>query len=45
MAGMLINARFVEKEFAAGRGPDPATMDVALGGAGGGEENRDPLAD
>lgn len=45
MPSMLINARFVEKAFAEGRGPDPATMDVALGGPGGGEENADPLAD
>ena len=45
MVGMLINARHVEKAFAEGKGPDPATMDVALGGAGGGEENRDPLQD
>jgi hypothetical protein len=41
--GAMVGARIAEKAFAEGRGPHPATMDQALGGAGGGEENRDPL--
>jgi hypothetical protein len=44
LAGMLINSRAEERAFAAGRGPDPATRDNSTGGAGGGEENTDPLA-
>lgn len=43
LAGMLINSRAEERAFAAGRGPDPATRDNATGGAGGGEDNTDPL--
>jgi hypothetical protein len=43
MVGMLSDTRAMEREFAEGRGPDPATRDIALGGAGGGEENQDPL--
>jgi hypothetical protein len=43
MVGMLSDTRAMEREFAGGRGPDPATRDIALGGAGGGEENQDPL--
>jgi hypothetical protein len=44
LAGMLINSRAEERAFAEGRGPDPATRDNSTGGAGGGEENTDPLA-
>jgi hypothetical protein len=44
MIGMLSDARAEEHAFAEGRGPDPATRDIALGGAGGGPENLDPLA-
>ena len=44
MSGMLINSRSEERDFALGRGPDPATRDNATGGAGGGEANTDPLA-
>ena len=47
MAGMLLGARYDERAFAEGRGPDPATMDWDTqpeGGAGGGPENVDPLA-
>jgi hypothetical protein len=43
MAGMLINSRAEERAFAQGKGPDPATRDNSTGGAGGGEENTDPL--
>jgi hypothetical protein len=43
MAGMLINSRAEERAFAEGKGPDPATRDNSTGGAGGGEENTDPL--
>jgi hypothetical protein len=43
MVGMLSDTRAVERAFAEGRGPDPATQDIALGGAGGGEDNLDPL--
>jgi hypothetical protein len=43
MVGMLADTRAMELAFAEGRGPDPATRDVALGGAGGGAENLDPL--
>jgi len=44
MVGMLSDSRAEEHAFAEGRGPDPATRDIALGGAGGGAENLDPLA-
>jgi hypothetical protein len=44
MSGMLINSRSEERDFALGRGPDPATRDNSTGGAGGGEANADPLA-
>jgi len=44
MSGMLTNSRSEERAFAQGRGPDPATRDNSTGGAGGGEENTDPLA-
>jgi hypothetical protein len=44
LAGMLINSRSEERAFAQGKGPDPATRDNSTGGAGGGEENTDPLA-
>jgi hypothetical protein len=44
MIGMLSDARAEEHAFAEGRGPDPATRDIALGGAGGGPENLDPWA-
>ena len=43
LAGMLINSRAEERAFAQGKGPDPATRDNSTGGAGGGEENTDPL--
>lgn len=43
LAGMLANTRAEERAFAEGRGPDPASRDIATGGAGGGENNRDPL--
>lgn len=43
LAGMLANTRAEERLFAEGKGPDPASRDTATGGAGGGEENRDPL--
>jgi hypothetical protein len=43
MVGMLADTRAMEHAFAEGRGPDPATRDVALGGAGGGADNLDPL--
>jgi hypothetical protein len=44
LAGMLANSRAEERLFAEGKGPDPASRDIATGGAGGGEDNRDPLA-
>lgn len=44
LSGMLVNSRAEERAFAEGRGPDPATRDNSTGGAGGGEENTDPLA-
>ncbi len=44
LSGMLINSRAEERAFAEKRGPDPATRDNSTGGAGGGEENTDPLA-
>ena len=43
LGGMLINSRAEERAFAEGKGPDPATRDNSTGGAGGGEENTDPL--
>ena len=43
LAGMLINSRAEERAFGQGKGPDPATRDNSTGGAGGGEENSDPL--
>ena len=43
LPGMLLGARAEDKAFAEGRGPDPATRDIATGGAGGGEENTDPV--
>ena len=43
LAGMLANTRAEERAFKAGKGPDPASRDIATGGAGGGESNRDPL--
>jgi hypothetical protein len=43
MTGMLTNTRAEERAFAERRGPDPATRDIALAGAGGGDENTDPL--
>jgi hypothetical protein len=43
LVGMLSDTRAMEHAFAEGRGPDPATRDIALGGAGGGAENLDPL--
>jgi hypothetical protein len=44
LAGMLSNTRAEERDYAAGKGPHPASRDTATGGAGGGEDNRDPLA-
>jgi hypothetical protein len=44
LAGMLINTRAEERAFARGQGPDPATRDNSTGGAGGGDDNTDPLA-
>jgi hypothetical protein len=43
LAGMLANSRAEERLFKEGKGPDPASRDIATGGAGGGEDNRDPL--
>ena len=43
LAGMLANTRAEERDFAAGKGPDPASRDNATGGPGGGQENTDPL--
>jgi hypothetical protein len=34
LTGMLANTRAAEKAFAEGRGPNPASMDLATGGAG-----------
>jgi hypothetical protein len=44
LTGMLSDSRAEEHAFAEGHGPDPATRDIALGGAGGGADNLDPLA-
>lgn len=38
LTGMLANTRAAEKAFTEGRGPDPATMDIATGGGGGAEQ-------
>ena len=35
LTGMLANTRAAERAFAQGKGPDPATQNLALGGAGG----------
>jgi hypothetical protein len=35
LTGMLLNTRASERDFAEGKGPDPATRDTATGGAGG----------
>jgi hypothetical protein len=43
LVGMLANTRAEEIAFAEGRGPNPASRDTSTGGAGGGDENRDPL--
>jgi hypothetical protein len=40
LTGMLANTRAAEHAFAEGSGPDPATMHLELGGAGG---DRDPF--
>jgi hypothetical protein len=37
LAGMHVNSRAEEADFAAGRGPDPATRDNATAGGGGGD--------
>jgi hypothetical protein len=37
LAGMFINSRAEERDFAEGRGPDPATRDNATAGGGGGD--------
>ena len=42
MLGVLAGERTLERAFAAGRGPDPATLGGG-GGGGGGEENQDVL--
>lgn len=34
LAAMLIGARVLEEEFAAGRGPDPFSLDATTGGGG-----------
>jgi len=43
MPALLFGARVQEKEFAAGRGPDPATLCTAGCGSGLDGENSDPL--
>jgi len=43
LAGILSSTRAEERLFAEGKGPDPFSRDTAVGGAGGGEENADPL--
>jgi hypothetical protein len=43
LIGVLANTRAVEKAFAEGRGPDPATLCSAGCPGTGGEENADPL--
>ncbi len=35
LTGMLANTRAAERAFAEGKGPDPAAMNLAIGGAGG----------
>ncbi len=43
LVGQLVNARFMEKAFAEGRGPDPATICTGTCGNGTSGENADPL--
>jgi hypothetical protein len=43
MTALLAGARVEEKEFAAGRGPDPATFCLVVCGFGLSEEDSDPL--
>jgi hypothetical protein len=43
LVGILWNTRVMERAFAEGHGPDPATRDISLAGAGGGDDNQDPL--
>jgi hypothetical protein len=43
LVGILWNTRVMERAFSAGHGPDPATRDISLAGAGGGDDNQDPL--
>ncbi len=43
LVGQLVNTRFLEKEFAEGRGPDPFTICIGSCGNGVTDENRDPL--
>ena len=43
LTGMLSNTRAAEKLFKEGKGPDPATQDIATGG-GSGDENGDETA-
>jgi hypothetical protein len=43
LVGILWNTRVMERAFSEGRGPDPATRDISLAGAGGGDDNQDPL--
>jgi hypothetical protein len=43
LAGILSSRRAEERLFSEGKGPDPFSRDIAVGGAGGGEDNSDPL--
>ena len=43
LVGILWNTRVMERAFSEGHGPDPATRDISLAGAGGGDDNQDPL--
>ena len=43
LIGQLVNTRAIEKAFAAGQGPDPATICIGSCGSGVTAENRDPL--
>ena len=43
LVGQLANTRALEKDFAAGRGPDPRTFCIGSCGSGRTDENSDPL--
>jgi len=43
LVGILWNTRVMDRRFSEGHGPDPATRDISLAGAGGGDDNQDPL--